>query len=141
VFSHMQSWYVLPKRPPHRIHDEHGIIRGILFVYLKFLKRIYCSYVRTLWELFQTLGRDTNHNEKCQELKLVLISSFTCIPLQIISHMHSLMIKGVIRSWNPIVARKNGGTKWNHPNLFYRRGGVPLLKRIMLIVSVQGRKG
>jgi hypothetical protein len=26
-FSHVQSWYVLPQTPPHRIHDEHGIIR------------------------------------------------------------------------------------------------------------------
>jgi hypothetical protein len=33
-FSHLQSWYVLPQTPLHRIHDEHGIIRGILSVYL-----------------------------------------------------------------------------------------------------------
>jgi hypothetical protein len=39
-FSHVQSWYVLPQTPPHRIHDEHGIIRGILSIYLELLMRI-----------------------------------------------------------------------------------------------------
>jgi hypothetical protein len=47
-FFHLQSWYVLPQTPPHRIHDEHGIIRDILSVYLEFLIRTYCSYARTL---------------------------------------------------------------------------------------------
>jgi hypothetical protein len=64
-FSHLQSWYVLPQTPPHRIHDEHGIIRGILSVYLKFFMWTFCSDARTVWELFQTLEGDTNHNEEC----------------------------------------------------------------------------
>jgi hypothetical protein len=91
-FSHLQSWYVLSQTPPHRIHDEHGIIRGNLSVYLEFLMGTCCSYARTLRKLFQALGGDTNHNEECQKLKSVLISSFICISLQILCHMHSLII-------------------------------------------------
>jgi hypothetical protein len=52
VFSHLQSWYVLPLIPPQRIHDEHRINRDNLSIYLEFLTRTYYSYARTLWELF-----------------------------------------------------------------------------------------
>jgi hypothetical protein len=47
-FSHLQSWYVLSLTPPQHIHDEKGINRGNLSVYLEFLMGTYCLYARTL---------------------------------------------------------------------------------------------